>query len=254
MLKQLNDGRIIVAKSPAMKYVVERMEVHKPGEPILFEGTQGNGKKMLAKLLHDSQTPAGKFAIIDCNAYPSSYGAFPALIKAAEGGTLLLEHVEALPRPEQLILKNYRDFIVSGGSVVHHLKHMQREKPTTIVATTTTSTAAMAGLGFDQGTLYSFIWNLYVPSLAERQADIPELVALFVEEIIGQKIPPNRLCTIKHLFSSPEAIDETIKGFATAAQLRAGMQMYCDIVKAIPDREQLKLVVLGDLGKDPKPN
>lgn len=90
--------------------------------PVLLVGEDGTGKELLARAIHgESPRRDGPFAVVDCSLFGDALmeaelvgharGALPGAARerdgtlaAAEGGTLYLKHVEALPRAAQSVL------------------------------------------------------------------------------------------------------------------------------------------------------
>ena len=95
--------------------------------PILIQGETGSGKEMLARYAHEVSGRKGEFVAINCAAMPENLfeaelfgyaaGAFTGarkdgadgLIASADGGTLLLDEIGALPLKLQAALLRFLD-------------------------------------------------------------------------------------------------------------------------------------------------
>jgi two-component system, NtrC family, C4-dicarboxylate transport response regulator DctD len=106
----------IIDRSPAMQHVVAELEaIAQTNLPCLIEGEPGSGVSTIARALHRmSKRASGALTVIDCrdaalpgaesDMFGHSSGAFAGasmprtgLIERGHRGTLLLDHVEALP-------------------------------------------------------------------------------------------------------------------------------------------------------------
>lgn len=95
--------------------------------PILLQGETGTGKELLARHAHHSSGRRGRFVAVNCAAIPAELfeaelfgyaaGAYTGarregsegLIRAADGGTLLLDEVRDLPLAQQAALLRFLD-------------------------------------------------------------------------------------------------------------------------------------------------
>lgn len=165
---------------------------------VLITGQTGVGKGRLARWIHDHSTRADRaFVPVNCGAIPESLidsqlfgharGAFSGaardhdgLVRAANGGTLLLDEVGELPPHAQvrlLRLLEERDVQPVGF-----------ERPITvdvrvIAATNRDLTELVSNGSFREDLYYRLdIIRLDIPDLARRRADIPGMVAEFNAE------------------------------------------------------------------------
>jgi DNA-binding NtrC family response regulator len=102
--------------------IVERLcELAPTSLPVVLEGDSGTGKERFARSLHEWSGRPGPFLAVNCAVYSKSFapaelfgyrkGAFtgaeqasPGHIRAAEGGTLLLDELSELPLDVQAML------------------------------------------------------------------------------------------------------------------------------------------------------
>jgi DNA-binding NtrC family response regulator len=115
--RELSDGSVLLKRlmgeSPAMQRLRETiLDVAQADGHVLILGETGTGKSLIANALHACGPRQGKpFVVLNCASVPAEqvepmlFGgedwAEKALIVQAEGGTLCLEDVEALPQAAQ---------------------------------------------------------------------------------------------------------------------------------------------------------
>ena len=170
--------------------------------PIYISGESGSGKELVARLIHD-QGPhrEAPFIPVNCGAIPSELmeseffghrkGSFTGavadkegLFQAANGGTLFLDEVADLPLPMQVkLLRAIQEKAIRPiGS--------QQEIPVDvrILSATHRNLAAEVDKGtFRQDLYYRInVIELKVPSLKDRQEDIPVLAAHLLERIAAE--------------------------------------------------------------------
>ncbi|MEZ6185148.1 MAG: sigma-54-dependent Fis family transcriptional regulator [Planctomycetota bacterium] len=190
---------------------------------VLIRGESGVGKEGVARLLHrNSDRRARPFVAINCAAVADTLleaelfgnvrGAFtgadrdrPGLFERANGGTLFLDEVgDASPRLQGELLRVLETQEVRrvGGSDV-------RPVDVRVLAATHQDLEGMVAEGrFREDLLYRLnVLQLRVPSLAERRADIPELVRHFAAKVYddapGAELHPIKDETVEYLASQP---------------------------------------------------
>ncbi len=182
----------VMAEVRALVRVAARAEAH-----VLVEGETGTGKEVVARAIHGLGRRAGKpFVPINCAAVPESLaeseffgharGAFtgaiqerPGALRLADGGTLFLDEIEDLPLSLQAkLLRVVQDREVRplGASVARRLD-------VRLIAASNQDLWRMVEAGrFRSDLFYRLrVLTLRLPPLRERRADIPLLVAHFVE-------------------------------------------------------------------------
>ena len=165
---------------------------------VLITGKTGTGKEMCARAIHYlSPRSSQPFIPFNCGAVPTELmenelfghvqgaftGAFsqkPGLIREANGGTLFLDDVDCLPLLAQVKLlrflqeKEYRQL----GSA-----KLVKADVRIIAATNTDFVGAVEEGKFRQDLYYRLnIIPLTLPSLRERQEDIPLLASYFIKK------------------------------------------------------------------------
>ena len=164
--------------------------------PVLLEGESGTGKELVARRIHDkSRRASGPFIPVNCPAttetlfesqfYGHVKGAFTGadsntlgVVRAAEGGTLLLDEVGELPlhlQPKLLRLLQEREITPVGASVPIPVD-------TRFIASTNRSLAKAVQDGVFRGDLYHRlnIVRVEIPPLRTRPEDIGPLIDHYI--------------------------------------------------------------------------
>ncbi len=198
----------VVGESSSIKKVL--MIAYKAAQTrsnVLIMGESGTGKGLIAKAIHNNSSRAkGPYSIVNCGAIPSALleselfgyeqGAFTGAnrrkigkFEQANGGTIFLDEIGDMPVDMQVkILRVIQDkeFERVGGNET--IKCDVR-----IIAATHCDLEALMEKGTFREDLYYRlnVVPIYVPSLRERNDDIPMLLEHFIKEIssnMGRKI------------------------------------------------------------------
>lgn len=178
----------LVADSRPMRQTLRlaRQAAHGHG-PILLRGEQGVGKGMLASFIHQESALAdGPFVAVDCQAVPGErlesllMGCDEAgleragMIEQAHGGTLLLEQVEALtPALQGALLQ----LLKSGRLQRFDSPRVLAPRIRLIATSSGDLEQAVAAGQFGRQLLYALqAFELHLPALRERTADLPGLI------------------------------------------------------------------------------
>ena len=187
----------IIGRSKAISQVKVLVERAAPGRTtVLVTGESGTGKELVARAVHLGSPRKDKpFVVVDCAALKgealereifgsetaSSAGA-PAIrrgrLEQAEGGTLFLDDLSALPLEIQVkllrVLQDRKFERVGGSSAI--------EADVRFVMATASDLSAMVAEGsFREDLFYRVgVVQIDMPPLRERREDIPLLVANFV--------------------------------------------------------------------------
>jgi len=179
--------------------------------PVFINGESGSGKELAARMIHQQGPRASKpFIAVNCGAIPTELmeseffghekGSFTGatekkqgLFFAAEGGTLFLDEVADLPKDMQVKLLR----AIQEKSIRPIGANLETPVDVRIVSATHKNLANEVAQGsFRQDLFYRInVIELNVPSLRERQDDIPELCTHFLEKI------SNRYETAKAILS-----------------------------------------------------
>src|SRR6185436_1712529 len=182
-----------IGRSAAARRTLEELDRVAPTSmAVLLTGETGTGKDLAARLLHARSGRTGKLVPINCAAIPNELiegelfgyvrGAFSGaiadyegLLRAASGGTILLDEVDDTPKTLQIkLLRVLEDHVVGrlGESA-------QREVDFRVVAATNRDLGALVRRGDFGADLYQrlAIVRIELPPLRQRLDDIPELAA-----------------------------------------------------------------------------
>lgn len=168
---------------PAWQAELERLgPIAASALPILIEGERGVGKQALARAIHDRSGRRGAFLQFHCGELPEHlvdgelFGDedFEGVIRAARGGTLVLEEIGALPARSQVALAralHERRVVALDGS-------RSVEVDVRVVSTTERDLDALIAAGAFRPELLAEIagFRIVVPPLRERRADLGLLV------------------------------------------------------------------------------
>jgi two-component system, NtrC family, nitrogen regulation response regulator NtrX len=216
--KKVDQKYTIIGNSPAITHILEMTNKVAPTEArVMITGSNGTGKELVARRLHDlSNRATGPFIEVNCAAIPSELieselfghekGAFTSAIKQrkgkfeqAEGGTLFLDEIGDMSLSAQAkVLRALQDNMITrvGG-----------EKPievnVRVITATNKDLQKEIGAGNFREDLYHrlSVIVIRVPTLNERIEDIPLLATHFIEQICDDYGMPRK--TI-----SQEAISE----------------------------------------------
>lgn len=195
-----HESPAIIAKSPAMKKILQFIEVIAPTlATVLIHGQTGVGKELIARAIHAMSDRCNKpFIPINCGAIPESLiesalfghekGAFTGAIEVqqgyferAEGGTLFLDEVDSLsPAAQTRLLR-----VLQEGELERVGSKQTLSVDLRIISATNNNLEELVKQGLFRNDLYYRInvVRLSIPALAERPEDLPYLVQLIVQRL-----------------------------------------------------------------------
>jgi two-component system response regulator PilR (NtrC family) len=189
----------IIGKSPAIMQVFEIIKaVADTDSTILISGNSGTGKELVAKALHFNSARKHKpFIAVNCGAISENLieselfghkkGAFTGAIndkegfmKAAEGGTLFLDEISEMPPQLQVKLLRAvqeKEF-TPVGTTANILINIR------FIASTNQKLEKLVEEGkFREDLYYRLnVVEIHLPSLKERENDIPLLADFFLDK------------------------------------------------------------------------
>lgn len=163
--------------------------------PVLLRGESGTGKELAARAIHRSSPRAtGPFVAVNLGAIPpslaaaelfgSTKGAFTGSVKAqagffraAQGGTLFLDEVgEAPPEVQVMLLRS-----LESGEIFPIGSQRPRSVDARLVAATDADLESQVRRGDFKAPLLHRLsaYEVWMPTLRQRRADIPLLVRHF---------------------------------------------------------------------------
>ncbi|HWO25547.1 MAG TPA: sigma-54 dependent transcriptional regulator [Kofleriaceae bacterium] len=199
----MTSGKPWVGCSAAHRRIVDTIRRLAPTNlEILITGPSGVGKERYARFVHDASRRAGKpFVAVNCGAIPAELvenelfghvgGAFTGaranaegLVAEAEGGTLLLDEIDALSQRNQVVLlrflqeKEYRRLGAPG---------VRRADVRIIAATNCDLGAATREGKFRNDLLFRLrVAPIEIPPLRERPDDVDVLFEQYCTYYAGQ--------------------------------------------------------------------
>ncbi len=166
--------------------------------PVLILGESGTGKEVLARYIHAASPAAdGPFHALNCAALPADlleaelFGiergvatgveARPGWFERTEGGTLLLDEIGDMALATQAKILR----VLQSGEVYRLGARVSRKVRLRLLAATNQDLERAMAEGRFRADLYHRLagWEVTVPPLRERQEDIPNLAAFFLERV-----------------------------------------------------------------------
>jgi len=214
----LQSGDSITGQSSRIKQLREQInKLARSQAPIYISGESGSGKELAARAIHQqSARNNALFVAVNCGAIPSELveselfghlkGSFTGadkdkqgLFQAAHGGTLFLDEIAELPLQAQVKLLR----VIQEKAVRPVGSQKEEAVDVRLLSATHKNLAKEVELGNLRQDLYYRInvIELAVPSLRERQEDIPELTVTILQKIAMENAAP--VCKL-----SDEALEE----------------------------------------------
>lgn len=189
----------LIGKSKKMQQVYHLLsKVSNSESTIMIQGENGTGKEMVAKAIHyNSPRKDAVFMAVNCSAFNDNLldselfghvkGAFTGAIKdkkgvfeVANGGTLFLDEIgDTSPSMQVKLLR-----ILQEGTYMPVGATTPRKVNVRVIAATNKNLKEMIAKGEFREDLYYRInvINVALPSLRERQEDIPVLIEYFLQK------------------------------------------------------------------------
>ncbi|MBQ0123901.1 MAG: sigma-54-dependent Fis family transcriptional regulator [Bacteroidales bacterium] len=217
LLKKKVQGKYdIVGSSPAIEHIKELVDRVAPTDArVLIMGSNGTGKELVARRIHDkSQRASAPFIEVNCAAIPGELieselfghekGAFTSAVKQhkgkfeqAEGGTLFLDEIGDMSLAAQAkVLRVLQE---------NKLSRVGSDKDITVNVRVVAATNKNLTAEIEKGTFREDLYHrlsvivINVPKLSERKEDIPLLMDHFINQISKEEGIPVKKVT-------PEAV------------------------------------------------
>lgn len=196
-------GNSIIGETPGVLKIKEMIEKVAPSDArVLITGENGTGKELVARSLHDnSNRRKMQFIEVNCAAIPAELieselfgherGAFTSAVKdkkgkfeLATGGTLFLDEIGDMSLPAQAkVLRALQENVIQRVGGEKDIKVDCR-----IVAATNKDLRKEIEAGRFREDLYHrlAVILIHVPSLNERQEDIPVLAEHFLTMVCAE--------------------------------------------------------------------
>lgn len=170
--------------------------------PVLVEGERGTGKEMLVRAMHAASsraraplhivdlgaTPANWIESVlfghETNAFPGAFGCHTGALLQCDGGTLVIDEIERLPRPlQERLLEAIRHASIRPIGAEHGLRADVR-----LIAASNMPLADLVAEGQFLPELFEAIAtaSVVLPPLRERTTDIAALARHFLARLADQ--------------------------------------------------------------------
>ncbi len=201
--KKVNKKYDIVGESQAITEVINMADRVAPTDArVLITGSNGTGKELVARRIHDQSTRAtGPFVEVNCAAIPTELieselfghekGAFTSAVKQrkgkfeqANGGTLFLDEIGDMSLSAQAkVLRALQESVISRVGGDKQIKVDVR----VVAATNKNLSEEIEGNKFREDLYHRLsVILIKVPTLNERIEDIPLLANHFIAQICSE--------------------------------------------------------------------
>ena len=201
--KKVNQKYDIVGESEAITEVIQMADRVAPTDArVLITGSNGTGKELVARRIHDhSNRASGPFVEVNCAAIPSELieselfghekGSFTSAVKQrkgkfeqASGGTLFLDEIGDMSLSAQAkVLRALQENVISRVGGDKHIKVDVR----VVAATNKNLSEEIAASKFREDLYHRLsVILIQVPTLNERIEDIPLLANHFITQICSE--------------------------------------------------------------------
>ena len=247
----------LVCASPASKGIVRQIRDVAPCDStVLITGESGTGKELVARAIHaESPRVAKPFVVVNCAAYSEilleselfghARGSFAGAerdragrFELAEGGTVLLDEIAAVPpRTQAKLLRalQQREIERLGESRTRHIDIR-------VQATTDKDLRQEERAGRFREDLYYRLnaFRIELPPLRERVEDIPALADVILERIAGR--------TNKRVRGLTEEVMGALLAYAWPGNVRELEKVLEDAIARARDRDVVRAIDLRDDG------
>jgi len=196
LAKRFDLGGIVFASEAMTRALELAWQVARSTLPVLITGPNGAGKERIAAIVHaNSAARGGPFVAVNCGALPAELieaelfgaesGAYTGAHKsregrfeAADGGTLFLDEIGTLPLAGQVKLLR----VLETGQFERVGSSRSRQAGVRVLSATNADLKAMVRQGSFREDLYYRldVFEIHLPPLAERSADIVPLAEHFL--------------------------------------------------------------------------
>ena len=207
--KKVNKRFDMVGSSPSIQKVLDMVDRVAPTDArVLITGSNGTGKELVARRLHEKSNRAeGPFVEVNCAAIPSELieselfghekGAFTSAVKQrkgkfeqATGGTIFLDEIGDMSLSAQAkVLRALQESVITrvGGDT-------QIKVDVRVIAATNKNLSKEIEHNAFREDLYHrlSVILIHVPDLNERLEDIPLLTNYFIEQICAEYGMPQK--------------------------------------------------------------
>jgi two-component system response regulator AtoC len=189
---------VVFGRTEAMQSVRDRLsKLAGANVPVLIQGESGTGKDIIARMIHAaSPWRNGPWVKVNCPAIPGTlleselfgyekgaftgaYGVKPGRVEMAHRGTLFLDEISELDLPLQSKLLQ----LLQDGQFCRIGAQEDKKVEVRVVCATNRKLEQEVESGAFRSDLFYRInvVNLHLPPLRERAADIPDLIAYFLD-------------------------------------------------------------------------